>query len=53
MDDTKPEPPSGNPEERAFTGHPDHPPSTPDHPLGGNEDLLRRDETAQPEAQPG
>ena len=21
-----------SPEDRAFTGHPDHPPSTPDHP---------------------
>ena len=24
--------PGPSPEDRAFTGHPDHPPSTPDHP---------------------
>lgn len=31
-----------NPEERAFTGHPDHPPATPDQPVEGNQELLRR-----------
>ncbi|MDQ3139882.1 MAG: hypothetical protein M3Q15_04070 [Pseudomonadota bacterium] len=30
-----------NPEERAFTGHPDHPPSSPDQPVEGNQDLIR------------
>ena len=30
-----------NPEERAFNGHPDHPPATPDQPVEGNEELLR------------
>lgn len=32
---------STNPEARAFTGHPDHPPSSPDQPIAGNQDLLR------------
>jgi hypothetical protein len=36
--------PAPNPEERAFTGHPDHPPATPDQPVDGNEDLIRREE---------
>lgn len=41
--------PPSNPEERAFSGHPDHPPSSPDQPLEGNEELLRRaDEDAGP-----
>jgi hypothetical protein len=31
-----------DPEERAFTGHPDHPPSTPDQPVEGNQELLRQ-----------
>lgn len=31
-----------NPEERAFTGHPDHPPANPDQPLEGNQELLRQ-----------
>ena len=30
-----------NPEERAFSGHPDHPPSTPDQPVEGNKELLQ------------
>jgi hypothetical protein len=34
--------PIAHPEERAFTGHPDHPPATPDQPVDGNEDLIRR-----------
>lgn len=29
-----------NPEERAFSGHPDRPPSSPDHPVEGNRPLL-------------
>lgn len=33
-----------DPEERAFTGHPDHPPSSPDQPVDGNQELLRRPE---------
>ncbi|MBA3677341.1 MAG: hypothetical protein H0W74_08060 [Sphingosinicella sp.] len=33
-----------NPEERAFTGHPDHPPASPDQPVEGNEELLRRED---------
>jgi len=32
-----------NPEERAFSGHPDHPPAVPDQPLEGNRELLRGD----------
>lgn len=36
-----------NPEERAFTGHPDHPPATPDEPVEGNEELLRREDEAE------
>jgi hypothetical protein len=49
---------SANPEERAFSGHPDHPPSAPDQPLEGNQELLRhpgeREEasTSEAEAQP-
>ena len=40
-----------NPEERAFSGHPDHPPSSPDQPLEGNEELLRRpDEVTEPDS---
>ena len=30
-----------DPEERAFTGHPDHPPASPDQPVDGNQELLR------------
>ena len=33
---------SPDPEERAFSGHPDHPPATPDHSLEGNQELLRQ-----------
>lgn len=40
---------TANPEARAFTGHPDHPPSSPDQPVEGNQDLLR-DGKDQPEA---
>jgi hypothetical protein len=43
----------GNPEERAFTGHPDHPPSSPDQTLEGNEELLQRPEDDEDEPQPG
>ena len=36
-----------DPEERAFTGHPDHPPASPDQPVEGNQELLRQgDESA-------
>jgi hypothetical protein len=38
------------PEERAFTGHPDHPPSSPDQTLEGNEELLQRPEDGEGEA---
>ena len=42
---------SGDPEERAFTGHPDHPPSTPDQPVEGNQELLRQSEDSADEPQ--
>lgn len=32
---------SQDPEERAFSGHPDHPPAQSDQPTRGNEELLR------------
>lgn len=32
---------SGDPDERGFTGHPDHPPHEPDQDRGANEELLR------------
>lgn len=35
-----------DPEERAFTGHPDHPPASPDQPVDGNQELLRQPEEA-------
>ena len=38
-----------NPEARAFSGHPDHPPATPDQPLEGNEELLKRGDEASEE----
>ncbi len=31
----------GDPEERAFTGHADHPPAQPDHEVEDNQELLR------------
>ena len=31
----------GDPEERAFTGHPDHPPAESDQPAEENRELLR------------
>ena len=31
----------GDPEERAFTGHPDHPPAESDQPAEENQELLR------------
>ena len=34
----------GDPEERAFTGHPDHPPAQPDHEAEDNQELLRTGE---------
>ena len=34
--------PETSPEERAFTGHPDHPPSSPDQPVEGNQELIRQ-----------
>jgi len=34
--------PVTNAEERAFTGHPDHPPANPDQPVEGNQELLRQ-----------
>ncbi len=33
-----------DPEERAFTGHPDHPPASPDQSVEGNQELLRQGE---------
>lgn len=33
-----------DPEERAFTGHPDHPPAQPDYPAEDNQELLREGE---------
>jgi len=33
-----------DPEERAFSGHPDHPPASPDQPVEGNQELLRKGE---------
>jgi hypothetical protein len=46
--------PEPNPEERAFTGHPDHPPANPDQPVEGNQELLRQpeddDEGSEPPA---
>lgn len=36
-----------DPEERAFTGHPDHPPASPDQPVAGNQELLRRPEEGE------
>jgi hypothetical protein len=45
MDQTQKQPEAPlDPEERAFTGHPDHPPSTPDQPVEGNQELLRQGE---------
>jgi hypothetical protein len=32
-----------DPEERAFTGHPDHPPGEPDQSAQSNEELLREE----------
>ena len=31
-----------NPEERAFSGHPDHPPCAPDQTVEANQELLRQ-----------
>ena len=47
-----------DPEERAFTGHPDHPPASPDQPVEGNQELLRQgedsaDESASPDRPAG
>jgi hypothetical protein len=38
-----------NPEERAFTGHPDHPPSSPDQSVEANEEILERPESGDQE----
>jgi hypothetical protein len=38
---------AADPEERAFTGHPDHPPSTPDQPVEGNQELLRQSDESE------
>ena len=35
--------PGEDPDKRAFTGHPDHPPSESDQPAEQNEELLRPD----------
>lgn len=45
-----------DPEERAFGGHPDHPPQEPDQQAQKNQDLLRKDEGSgggAPESDPG
>ena len=34
--------PSQDPEERAVSGHPDHPPQQPDHTVENDRDLLRQ-----------
>lgn len=39
-----------DPEERAFSGHPDHPPASPDQPLEGNQELLRQGEESAEES---
>ncbi|HEV2080557.1 MAG TPA: hypothetical protein VGR19_11765 [Allosphingosinicella sp.] len=41
-----------DPEERAFTGHPDHPPASPDQPVEGNQELLRQSEDSADESAP-
>lgn len=33
-----------DPEERAFTGHPDHPPAEPDHDAKDSQELLREED---------
>ncbi|HEY0625123.1 MAG TPA: hypothetical protein VGD10_00160 [Allosphingosinicella sp.] len=38
-----------NPEERAFNGHPDHPPAVPDQPVEGNQELIRQSDESTPE----
>ena len=45
MEDASVAPP--DPEERAFTGHPDHPPASPDQPVEGNQELLRSSEAVE------
>ena len=35
---------SGDPDERAFTGHSDHPPEQPDQPAEENQELLDQEE---------
>lgn len=45
MEDASVAPP--DPEERAFTGHPDHPPASPDQPVEGNQELLRQAEATE------
>jgi hypothetical protein len=50
------ETPSGvpaDPEERAFSGHPDHPPASPDQPVEGNQELLRPMEDEEPSDESG
>jgi hypothetical protein len=37
-----------NPEGRAFTGHPDHPPEEADQPAEENEELLGRSQQKRP-----
>jgi hypothetical protein len=39
--------PGQNPEERAFTGHPDHPPEEADQPAAGNQELLNQQESGE------
>ncbi len=36
-----------NPEQRAFTGHPDHPPEEADQPAAENEELLNQQENGE------
>lgn len=36
--------PGQNPKERAFTGHPDHPPEEADQPAAENQELLNQQE---------
>ena len=42
-----------DPEERAFSGHPDHPPGEPDQPAEGNEELLRDGDDSASASQEG
>ena len=42
-----------NPEERAFTGHPDHPPEEADQPAEENQELLDQPKDKRPRDESG